>query len=451
MKFFRLDLLTLLISLFILNGCKNPDGVGLGVDNGLSGTVYADTTVMLNTMREDSVQVGNLARTPLAYFNDPELGLTQSSIVTNINLPLLSKYTIPTGTIDIDSAILSIKYNSAGFYGDSVNSMYKVNVFQLNEKPVASTVYYNTKNWLYNTTDVWGTKTFKARPHDTLKVFSIIKGKPDTLVRVLPQLRIPLNTARIREVLFTAGNQLNSNDNFQTAVKGFYVKLDEAGTTGTGGILTFGLPDTLSVYIRVNNGTTMDTSVVSLPITRHIADIKHTYSENVLTALTNQTESNTKAYVQGMGGLRVKVSFPGLQSLIDMKNDIIINRAELVVTPYPGSIIPYAPLPNLMMYKFDLAKQRTFIEDMTGSYSALFGGRLGLPVKNEYRFLLTNYIQNLVLGKTKDYGTFIGAANESAQSAADVNATGYPIARTILAGKNSPFRVKLNIIYTRIK
>ncbi|MEO6149381.1 MAG: DUF4270 family protein, partial [Mucilaginibacter sp.] len=445
------DLLTLLISLFILNGCKNPDGVGLDVDDKLSGTLISDTTVTLNTVREDSSLAGNLVRIPLAYFNDPEIGTTASSIATTINLPSLAKYTIPTGTITIDSAILSLKYNSNGFYGDSVSSVYKVNVHQLTEKPGAGAIYYSSKTWAYNAGVVLGTKTFVARPHDTLKISSIIKGKPDTNIRVLPQLRIPIQTDFIRNILFTEGNQIKSNDNFQTAVKGFYVKLDEAGTTPTGGILTFGLPDTLSVYIRVDNGTTIDTSVVSLSITRGIAEIKHTYSTDVLTALSNPA-SNPKAYLKGLGGLRVKVGFPGLQALIDMKQDIIINRAELVVTPYPGSTTPYAPLPYLTMYKFDLAKQRTFIEDMVDpTYSALFGGRYTVPIKNEYRFLLTSYIQNLVSGKTQDYGTYIGVANESGTTGTDIAPTAYPIARTILAGKNSPFRVKLNVIYTRIK
>ncbi|RYE12368.1 MAG: DUF4270 family protein, partial [Sphingobacteriales bacterium] len=430
MKFFRLDLLTLLISLFILNSCKNPEGVGLDVEDQLSGTLIADTTVTLNTEREDSVAVGNLGRTPLALFRDPEIGTTTSSIAAVISLPNAAAYTIPTGDIKIDSVVLGLKYSPTGFYGDSVSARYKVNIYQLSEKASASAAYYSSKTWAYDATKLLGTKTFAARPHDTLSIHP--PDSAEKFIDALPQVRVKLDTAFIRTHLFTAGNQIKSNDNFQTAVKGLYIKLDEEGTTLTGGVLPLSTPDSIFVYYTLTNDSKTVRTLVSLPINRHIAETKHDYSADVLSAIADKTTSNTKAYLKGMGGLRVKVTFPGLQALKDMQKDIIINRAELVVTPYPNSTIPYAPLPYLTMYKFDLAKQRTYIEDMVGSYAVLFGGRLGLPVKNEYRFLLTTYIQNLVLGKTEDYGTYIGAANESGTTGTDIGATAYPTARTIL-------------------
>lgn len=449
MKFFRLDLLTLLISLFILNSCKNPDGVGLDVDeqNQLSGTLTVDSNVVLNTLREDSAIVSGLTRTPLALFNDPELGLTESSIVTDINLPGLAKYEIPDGTITIDSAIMNLKYASGAFYGDSVNSTFKVNVHRLNEKPVSGATYYSNKTWDYDDLVV-GTKTFKARPHDTLRIKAIVDGKPDTITRVLPQLRVPINTNYIRSLLFTSELRTESNNAFQSYAKGFYITLDKTGTTGVGGVLGMGTPDTLQVYIRVDNAGEIDTTIVPIPITRRIAEIKHTYSTAVEAVLADQTTPNTRAYIQGMAGLRVKVNFPDLSKL----KNVIISRAELVITPL--STTQFAPLPRLMMYKYDLAKQRTFIEDAVDTrtgYAGLFGGFLNAPIKNEYRFLVTTYIQNLVTGKTKDYGTYIGAANETVPTSVDYSPLAYPIERTILAGKNSPFRVKLNIIYTDIK
>jgi hypothetical protein len=456
MKFFRLDLLTLLISLFILNSCKNPDGVGLDVDPSkqLDGTMLVDSNVLLNTMLEDSVITTSQSRTPLAYFNDPELGETLSNIVTNINLPNKSAYTIPEGTISIDSAVLSLKYTAGGFYGDTIANLanvFKAEIFKVSEKPIAGRAYYSTKHWS-ETGSPLAVKTFRVRVKDSIIINEIVKGKADTNRKIPPQLRIKIDTNFIRSTLFTAGNHIKTHDAFQNAIKGLYIKMDKAGTTGAGGIVTFGLADTISVYIRVKNGSTIDSSVVFLPIDNKIADIRFNHSTAVTDAISSTTP-NTKAYVQGLGGLRSKVSFAELKDNAELKN-AIINRAELVVQPVPGTTILYPALPRLTMYKFDLAKQRTFIEDaadQSSGFGGLFGGLYGVPIKNEYRFLLTTYVQNLVSGKTQDYGTFIAAASEADLTTISFAATGYPIARTILFGKNSPYRLRLNIIYTKIK
>jgi predicted small secreted protein len=47
MKFYKLGLLTLLISLFILNSCKTQDGIGLDVDPAtqINGTTYLQIPV----------------------------------------------------------------------------------------------------------------------------------------------------------------------------------------------------------------------------------------------------------------------------------------------------------------------------------------------------------------------------------------------------------------------
>ncbi len=80
MKFFRLDLLTLLISLFILNSCKNQDSIGLGVvtPGQVNGNLVDTSTIIINTVPEDSVITSidpttqlPLAKNPLGLFYRP--------------------------------------------------------------------------------------------------------------------------------------------------------------------------------------------------------------------------------------------------------------------------------------------------------------------------------------------------------------------------------------------
>jgi predicted small secreted protein len=77
MKFYKLGLLTLLISLFILNSCKTQDGIGLDVDPAtqINGTLITDTSITATTVKDDDIVTSALsARVPLSYFKDPEFG-----------------------------------------------------------------------------------------------------------------------------------------------------------------------------------------------------------------------------------------------------------------------------------------------------------------------------------------------------------------------------------------
>src|SRR6202012_1817427 len=151
MKFSRIDLLTLLISLFILNSCKNQDSVGLGINSSTQiGTNFTDTsTIVVNTDTIGPMVTTGLIKNPLGYFVDPIFGTTVSSLATDLNLPGQSGYTPPTGTIFIDSVRLVMGY-ADGFYGDSLTSSYNVKVYQLGEKFNTDSNYTSTRTWKYN-------------------------------------------------------------------------------------------------------------------------------------------------------------------------------------------------------------------------------------------------------------------------------------------------------------
>ena len=465
MKFFRLDLLTLLISLFILNSCKNKDTIGLTLDpsSQLSGAFIDTATIIVNTDTIGPIASSGLAKTPMGYFNDPIFGVTQSDIAVGLNLPGSGAYTLPTGTIAIDSAVLVLKY-ADGFYGDSLTSKYKVNVYQLGERPLSKT-YYSDKIWPYDNTLI-GTRSFYARTHDSIKIYNIITGQPDTLIRVVPQLRIPISKDFVNSILFNASSpQLASNTVFQNNVKGLYISLDKNGTTGAGGTMMFNLTDSLNVYYRTINGTTIDTAEVSLPLGAHATAIKRTFSTavNTETALANSGTSRDNIYLQGLAGLKAKIRFPYLKSIIDtIGSNIVINRAELVVTPIPGTTIPFKAQPKLTMYRYDIAHQRVELPDANTADGrsggvGTFGGYYN-PTLKSYHFIVTAYMQDLINGKTIDYGTYIAPVDNTNTQSVDINPTLQTAGRVVAVGtvkdKTSPvypYRIKLNIIYTKIK
>ncbi|WP_162276814.1 DUF4270 domain-containing protein [Mucilaginibacter pedocola] len=456
MKFFKLGLLTLLISLFILSSCKNQDGIGLGVEPGnqLDGSLIADTNVVVTNVLEDSSSTNGLVRTPLAYFKDPEFGVTESNIAAQLTLPGRAAYTLTDSAYVVDSVVLVMPY-AEGFYGDSLTSKFKLDVHQLNEKYEATT-YYNTKTWDYNSA-LLATKTFIARPHDTLKITSIVDGAADTLIKVRPQLRIPFSTAFINSQLLRGAPAANraSTLAFQNSVKGLYFTLDKAGTTGPGGNLMFQMDSTrIDIYMRVGTNT-IDTTMITVPVSQHMASVKHTYSANVQAAL-NKTSTDGLIYLQGLAGLRAKLEFPDLKNkFAALGSNVIINRAEIVVTARTGTTIPYRPLDKLTLYQLDLAKQRIRIQDADlndprgGNGPTYFGGYYN-KANGEYHFLVTGYIQDLLRGKTVDYGTYLAPVDPASSTTVNINPVLTYAERTVISGKNSPSRVKLNIIYTKI-
>ncbi|WP_461449154.1 DUF4270 domain-containing protein [Mucilaginibacter sp.] len=474
MKFFRIDLLTLLISLFILNSCKNQDttGLTLGTKGTLSGSVTDTATVFTNTVLDDSVSTTSITKCPLGYINDPIFGTSSSNLVTDLNLPGSTAYTLPVGTVFIDSARLVLSY-ADGFYGDSLAN-YTINVYQLSQRPATGNNYFSNAKWSYNTGNVIGTTTFQPRPLDSIKIYRIIQGAPDTLYKVPPQIRIPINPTFISQYLFNAGSTaVSSNNIFKNNIKGLFITLDPTKTTGVGGTMMIKAPgdSTLAVYIRASNGSVIDTSVVYLDVTQHASQVKHSFSQQVQTALNNKTTSANQVYLEGLSATRVKVSFPYLQKLfttVGGSGSVVINRAELVVSPVAGSNIPayLVPLPKLTMYRYDIAHSRIDVEDAydlaNATSVAEFGGYYQLATPHSpaaYHFLVTNYLQDLISNQTIDYGTYIAPVDTTNTTSVDIGPTISVGARTTAVGgyinsagaANSPYAMKLNVIYTKTK
>lgn len=464
MKFFRLDLLTLLISLFILSSCKKQGTVNLGVNNEnlIEGKLIDTSSVFISTVREEDASTSALIKTPLSYFKDPVFGVTESNIAMELNLPQRVGYTVPTGTITIDSAVLVLAYTN-GFYGDSITTRYKANVYQLDERLLSTTAYPASKKWKRKST-LLGTRSFFSRTHDSVTVIEPVRGKKDSVLKIAPQLRIPIDPAFINANLFNAPPaQLSSNLIFKNAVNGLYVTLDK-GQTGPGGTFMLNMDSAaVKVYFKVNTTTDgvnkTDTSYIILPSSVRAAEISHDYTGTIIaTELASTQKTRGNFYLQGLLGLRAKIQFPYLKEIItNVGSDIIVNRAELVISAQPGTTFPYEPLKSLMFYRLDLAKQRINIQDNSSTdprSNPAYGGFYN-PAKKEYHFLVTAYVQDLMRGNVVDYGAYLGAAdNQGASYFNDVSPNPQLDGRTAAVGFDkdapSPYRIKLNIIYTKV-
>jgi len=472
MKFIKLDLLTLLISLFLFASCENTSTIGLEVDPTIAvqGSLVDTITVSSRTIKDDPASTIGLARHPLGYLGDPLFGTTEASLAMSVNLPE-DAYNFGTAAV-LDSAVLVLNYGGE-FYGDSTSN-YSIDVHQLNADLSQQTSFLQTREYPYNT--LLGNKNGKVYPRKTYKVTEIVTGAADTLRTVTPQVRIKLNTAFIQNnIVALPATTLKYNDYFNAAFKGLHVQINKPASSGTGGLMFFefnGGTSGLVLYYKKQNETTTtarDTVQVRFPILATsnpiAATVKHDYTG---TAIATQLAADPKqqfavTYLQPLSGLRNKIAFPYLSKFKADIGKIVINKAELVVDLSNGTdVIPFNAAPRLSLYRYDIAEQRAQVPDNDAASQAsagdpraqspaVFGGYFD-SIRKRYVFVVTSYVQDLLDNKTKDYGTFLAPTPLTEYEIFPSVATA---ARSVIGSfKKTPAAgdnlLKLNVYYTKI-
>ena len=143
---------------------------------------------------------------------------------------------------------------------------------------------------------------------------------------------------------------------------------------------------------------------------------------------------------------------------------MVINKAELIIDLSAGTdVAPFKPAPRLALYRYDIAGQRKNIpdNDIGTSYNyagdprakepTVFGGYFD-SVNKRYVFVVTAYIQDLLDGKTEDYGTYLAVT----PAATFEYTPSFSVASRAVVGsfKKNPVAgdntMKLNIYYTKI-
>lgn len=477
MKFSKLDLLTLLISLFLFASCKDNGTVGLSVDPGsqIQGTLLDTVTIVSKTVDDPAITntypagasgaANGLPRYPLGYMIDGIFGTTTADLAMSVNLPSSSSYSFGTNA-RIDSAVLVIPFAGLSngvrqsFYGDTT-ATYNITINQLRDNLSANTTFLS--NVQYATGDVLGTFSASIKPTTNVKITTIVTGGPDTVLTVGPQLRIKLDPNLIRTKIMTLDSAtLSTNPKFNLAFKG--IKATAGVPTKTGGMMFLNLGtdnSNIEIYYKKQNATTAtatDTVVAKFPMnvsSNPIAStVGHVRSKTITDAIAS-TGQQQRTYLQAMGGVRNLISFPFLKNLkTTLGTNIVISKAELVVdVENPADSIPFKIAPRLALYRQDISGQVSQLPDnnstdsRTATSKIPFGGFYD-ATKNSYTFIVTSYIQDIFSGKTIDYGTYLAPTPIS-----EFNAT--PLvtdaSRVVVGSPNNTNnrRIRLNIYYVK--
>lgn len=454
MKYFAQGLLITLIGLFLFSSCEKSDSIGLEVDptDSIHGKYIEDFNINTVTVRDDSLYASNMAQYPLGSFDDPILGSTEAALALKLSLPS-SAFTFGTAPL-LDSAVLVFRYGRE-FYGDSLSTSYRIDVHEINEE-YNSSGYYSNKVWSYENVPAGSKANITHFAwNDSIYVTQIVKDGPDTAVKVAPQLRIRLDNFAATKLITADAAIFTNNTTFNNYLHGLFLKVTKEQANATGGITFLNLAATdvvsrLDVFYRnTNDSGTQDTNVAAFNVTLETAAITHNYDGTpVKTQLDNPAQTFSTTYVQPMGGLKTKVTFPGLNQLKQLGN-IAINKAELVVYTEENTTGILKPAPVLTLYQTDIAGQRQPVPDQS---SYLYGSSFD-SAKNRYIFNISNYIHSIISGKTEQYPLYIIPSDIRYLNTSSTNIT--PVAttaaRSVLAGKKDDprYKIKLNIYYTR--
>ncbi len=481
MRYFRLDLLTLLVGLFTFTACHDSETIGLDINEAdkISGTLTDTSTVTAQTVAEDSLVSNNLQQHALGFMKSSVFGQTDASLAASITYPDSAEITF--GTLPtIDSVVLVLKLGNEFYHDTTSSSAYTINVHHLKEiiNPDRS-VPYSSKVWNINPTVIGTKKVANFRVKDSISINFIRPGKADTVQKIAGQLRIPIDANFITTELMNPiieGKTVKTN--FQSAFKGFYITIDKSQSSGNGGIVFLDAIDKgrisrLELYYTRSTGTKKQKSVINFPVENAASSFKHDYSGSEVATGINIPNAPT-VYSQALGGLRTKINFPYLGELKRLGN-ISVNKARLILTVEENTANPFGNPRRLILYTTDIAGQRQEIPDNDwGQISGItraftdYGGFFD-KTKKTYTFNVTSYIQNIVTGRATNYDSYIAPVKEdigkirrgnNGSNLLDINqrtTDAYPSGTTAAqlalgAGSKSSsgVRMKLVITYTKL-
>jgi hypothetical protein len=338
--------------------------------------------------------------------NDPQFGKTDASMYFFLSPP---QYPAPYQVKDslyLDSVVLCLRW-SGSTVGDST-AQQKFNVFKLTDKLNSDSAYRTDAVISYN--EMLGSKTFSP----TILNDSLVLSNQ----RVANQLRIRLSDDFGRQILSwdtSAGQPLHNDTLFRNALPGFAVVPDVAGASSANAIMGFLVSDTnsyLRIYYRYDTLAKQDTTFKTYKYV-----INGGFANNITRNYTGSEFAQTLgagpdsiSYIQTAPGTYTTVNVSSLNGFKALKGNVVINRAELVMTQIPaaGQFNEYFAGPELLYIDYyDTASktQYPFFADgfVTGSYSPaqlggirkIVNGPGGVPVA-EYRFTLSRYVQGIV-------------------------------------------------------
>jgi hypothetical protein len=414
----------------LFSACKKEvSAVGDSINpNGLNIITTDTFTVKTYSVALDSIATDETSISLLGAVKDPELGLTDCGIVTQIRLSSTSPNFGDLNQLTVDSVVLALKYDSRLNYGTLQNLNFEV--YEITNQLNIDDDYYASTPVNTNGVDLVKAGTSNKFPD----VFADAIVGQDTLA---PQLRLQLDPA-FGDYLIANSNEMTSNDNFTSFFKGLYIKVTDAPTLNPeeGTVLYFSLEDALSdmtlYYTSGTENKTFTFNINNKCARYNKIDVDRTGTDAEL-VLNNPNLGQEKFYLQGTF-IRPEIEFPYIMDL-QKNGKVVLNYVALIVPVQDFINDPFEPSEELFFGEVVDKYITGFIKDYpfftTVSYDS---------DNKEFKFLMTQELQ-AVLDGDKEPGKYRMFSS---------NFFGSSIERTVFNGAEANLKEKtrLEITYT---
>lgn len=425
----------LFLFLTFLTSCTNGDSpIGLGLLDQV-GTDYTDTiTVTAYSVLEDTINTTNLSANMVGQIYDPIFGPSTASIYSQI---AMSADNVNFGTNPvIDSCIFTLQL--AGYYGDT-NSRVGIRIHQLTEPLSSSANYYQNNTLSYDPTPLnYSLTDYSIQPNAEVVVDTAIFS---------PHIRIRLSQAFGQYLL---NHQTQLNQNFSSFLKGLYITA-VSHTGSTGYMIITSMTSSLSgitIYYHNTDHSGLRYRLGCSSSGVRFNHFSHDYNRSTNPMFQQEVLAGDHSagastlFVQGTGGVKTKITFPYLKEAFqELGNRVVINKAELVIKNLsPDEAYLIQPI-GLTLQGIKNNGSITYLpDDDYYTSSSYFGGTYDSE-KSEYRFRITQYVQQLVSGT--------GDLSESMNLV--VRGSGVRANRLMFGGTGLPNddRLRLEITYTK--
>ena len=464
-KYLRKELLFLLFSslmaLFFLIGCQKQPNLLFGSqytdENTGANIILVDTSsIAVSTIYVDSTATAATGFLMVGSYNDDYLG----KVTTRGYLQVEPPTTLPTldpraDTYDSIGMVLFAKPGNP-YYGDTtVYQTYVVNqVDSLFQFPPNQFAWFSNRSFPLGP-DL-GSASVRIEPNrQTTLGANTSQGTGDTV-------RIPMDPAlgqQLYNMVYNKSDTLTNNTIFQNWFHGLCISPGGPGVAN----FIYGFKDSaiMRVYYR-ENGVVSTGKFIDFAIGNRsfqFNNLRPDYTGKPLNNLIRDTaypqvppatpssKVGNVGYVQTIGGLNVKLTFPNISSIALRPDYIGLLRATLVVRPVPGSFSTVWRLPpSVGIYSTDQNNLLGLPISAVGVAGAQTGA-LNLdyfhPLNTVYTYDVTNFIKAQLLNPSP-VATQVGVV---LSVPAPANTAAFN--RLIIADQSYPVdqRITLNVYY----
>lgn len=390
--------------LTIVSCTEKPDSIGLDLLDGNKPFVGQDTTFALFAYSsfEDSVISDETSVNLLGSIYTETFGRSNNSIFTQVRISSL--YPEWGDNPVADSVIFTLVYE--GYYGN-LETQQTVRAYRILEDLHWDSSYYSTVNFETSTEEM---AAYSFYPDLTqIPVIDSGGGTSDTTY-INAELRIPFDDSFADYMFNLDTMHTASSEAFLEEFKGIHLITDNVGSPGDGAILYFNLLEqrsNLTIYYHNDEEDSLSfrffINLNNARVGRYAHEYELSTDQNFIDQVVNgdTSKGNEFLYLQGTGGVKTDIWFPGLQDWAD-DNERIINEARLIVNlaeEYDEDDNP--PSTSLILFQNTATGSFDFIDDQLQGEN-YFNGKYD-AVNNSYFFRLSMHLQGLLLGK-EDYG-----------------------------------------------